>query len=132
MDCGTQKCCGSSKSASLPVKGYGKIDTNGLMNLISSGVPLTILDARGGKYDDGKRIGSARTLSYEATKEQVVQAIPTQHSLIVVYCSNLQCPASSHLAKRLSEFGYSNILKYGEGIQEWIDAGHPIREERCC
>jgi rhodanese-related sulfurtransferase len=120
MDCGTD--------CSVPSKGHGKIDTHALAIMISSGIPFIILDARGDKYDDGKRIASAQKLSYEATDQQAAKLIPSPHSLIVVYCSNAQCSASSHLAKRLSELGYSYILKYVEGIQEWIELGHPVRQ----
>lgn len=128
MDCGSQ-CSVSSKTGSISKKGHGKIDTHALANLIAAGVPLVILDARGGKYDDGKRIASAQTLSYDATEKQAAQVIPSLNSLIVVYCSNLECPASDYLAKRLLELGYSNILKYPEGIQEWIHSGHPVLQK---
>lgn len=130
MDCGTQQCSVSSTSTKPASKEHGQIDTNGLATLISSGVPLVILDARSSKWDDGKRIASAKALSYEATREQAAAVIPTKQSLVVVYCSNVQCSASSNLAKHLSELGYTNILKYEEGIQEWVNSGHPVREAR--
>ena len=116
MDCGTD-CCMPSNQAKVGLKGPGHIDTNGLAMLISSGVPLVILDARSSKWDDGKRISSAKTLTAEATPEQASKAIPSKQSLVVVYCSNTECGASSRLAQRLSELGYSNILKYEGGIQ---------------
>src|SRR5579871_4796677 len=101
MGCGSHCSGHHSKTTSLPTKGYGKIDTYALANLIASGVPLVILDARGGKYDDGKRIAHAKFLSYEATEKEAAQVIPSKNALVVVYCSNLQCPASSNLGKRL-------------------------------
>ncbi len=126
MDC--------NESCSIPTspvsKEYGHLDTNGLVVLISSEIPLTILDARVGKWDDGKRIGAAQHLSYEATAEEAAKMIPNKKALIVVYCSNLQCPASTGLAKRLTELGYPNILQYEAGIQEWIKSGHPVRETK--
>jgi rhodanese-related sulfurtransferase len=121
MDCDS-KC--SMASQNTQHVEYGHIDTKGLAMMISSGIPLIILDARSGQWDDGKRIGNAKALSYEATEEQAARVIPTKQSLIVVYCSNLQCPASGYLAKRLSELGYTNIVKYNEGIQEWINSGN--------
>lgn len=123
MDCGLQ--CSSTKE--LPVE-HGHVDTRGLVTLISSKVPLVILDARQGKWDDGKRIATAQTLPEGATKEQIEGLIPNKDSLIVVYCSNSQCPASNYLASQLSELGYSNILKYKEGIQEWMNSGNPVCE----
>ena len=127
MDCG--KSCSISEDVQS-VKEYGHIDTNGLAALIASGAPVVIIDARGGKWDDGKRIGKAKNLTYEATKEDAARAIPDKKALIVVYCSNPQCPASVLLANRLMDLGYSNILKYGEGIQGWIESGHPVKETR--
>jgi len=122
MECGSQ--CSSTKATLVE---HGHIDTRGLAILISSKVPLVILDARQGKWDDGKRIADAQTLPEGATKEQIEGLIPAKDSLIVVYCSNIQCPASNYLAGLLSELGYVNILKYKEGIQEWIHSGLPVR-----
>ncbi|MBS0652466.1 MAG: rhodanese-like domain-containing protein [Verrucomicrobia bacterium] len=123
MDCGLQ--CSSTKTVPLE---HGHVDTKGLVTLISSKVPLVILDARQGKWDDGKRIATAQTLPEGATKEQIETLIPSKNSLVVVYCSNSQCPASNYLANQLTELGYLNILKYKEGIQEWINSGHPVRQ----
>lgn len=125
MDC--SKNC-SIYENERPFTGYGHIDTKGLANLISSKVPIIILDARSKPWDDGKRIPSAKLLSSEATEKEAAKAIPKKNSLIVVYCSNPQCPASTYLAKRLIELGYSNILKYDEGIEGWINTGHPVNE----
>ncbi len=109
---------------------FGRVDTKGLATLIASEVPLVILDARSFKWDDGLRIASAQALFYTATAEQAAAAIPSLDSLVVVYCTNSHCPASMYLAARLSELGYSNILEYEEGIEEWIHSGYPVRETR--
>jgi rhodanese-related sulfurtransferase len=122
MECGSQ--CSSTKATLVE---YGHIDTRGLATLISSKVPLVILDARQGKWDDGKRIAHAQTLPDGATGEQIKSLVPVKDALIVVYCSNSQCPASNYLAGQLSELGYTNILKYKEGIQEWINLGLQVR-----
>ena len=108
----------------------GHIDTKGLAALIASEVPLVILDARSGHWDDGKRIAQAQALSYETTAEQARALIPSKDSLVVVYCTGVHCPASGWLAKRLAELGYSNVLKYEEGIEEWLRAGFSVRETR--
>lgn len=127
MDCGNQ-CEMSSINVQPVAQAQGHIDTNALAVLIASGVPLVILDARSAKWDDGKRIATAKTLTADATDEQAMQVIPSKQSLIVVYCSNVHCSASSHLAKRLSDLGYVHVLKYEAGIQEWVNSGNPVRE----
>ena len=135
--------CGHVKSSGMGCKGgvcmanyggaktiekQGHIDTVGLKHLIDSKVDVTILDARSGKYDDGRRIVGAKSLSYEATLKQAESVIPRRDSLIVTYCSNLKCPASAKLAKHLKELGYTNILEYSAGIEGWSNAGYEIEE----
>ena len=44
---------------------------------------------------------------------------------MVVYCSNLSCPNSEGVARTLTRLGYTNVRKYAEGIQDWVEAGLP-------
>lgn len=107
----------------------GKIDTTALKNLLDSKTKMILLDARTGKWDDGKRIPGAQSLTSEDPAEKFHSLIPNKNSLIVVYCSNLQCGASERLAHRLTELGYTFILKYPEGIEEWISKKNPITKK---
>jgi len=52
--------------------------------------------------------------------------LPGKDALIVTYCSNLKCPASSRLARRLRELGYTSVLEYPYGIEGWTKAGHEV------
>jgi rhodanese-related sulfurtransferase len=45
---------------------------------------------------------------------------------IVVYCSDDACFMSRAVADFLERSGYSNVLHYAGGLQDWIDAGYPI------
>ena len=103
-----------------------KINTIGLKSLLNSGVPLTLLDARSGKYDDGKRIPGAKSLNSKSTPSEILKVLPDRKALIVTYCSNLKCPASNKLYKHLKKLGYSNLIEYPQGIQGWTEAGNPI------
>ena len=103
------------------------VNTLGLKTLIGSGVPLTVVDARSGKYDDGKRIPGALSLNSESKPEEVAKVLPNKEALIVTYCANLQCPASAALSKHLKSLGYTNLIEYPEGIQGWIEAGNPVK-----
>jgi rhodanese-related sulfurtransferase len=103
------------------------INTSGLKTLLDSGVPVLLLDARSKKYDDGTRIPGAKTLTDKSSIEDIKKVIDNKEKLIVTYCSNLQCPASYNLYKHLKSLGYSNVMKYPEGIQGWKEAGLPIR-----
>ena len=125
-DCPTGKCgIGPGKVKMEDVK-EAEISTESLQVLVRSGAPLILLDARTGKFDDGNRIPGAKSLSPQADKAMIEKLLPSKDSLIVTYCSNLQCPASSHLAERLHNLGYKNILEYRPGIAGWIESGNKV------
>jgi rhodanese-related sulfurtransferase len=130
--CGTSKCpktaCGPDcKKPCGAAKGQvAEINTSGLKALMDAKAKLTILDARSGKYDDGRRIPGAKSLAPNASAEEAKTAIRSQKALVVTYCSNLKCPASARLAANLRKLGYTNVIEYRHGIQGWAAAGHPI------
>lgn len=103
------------------------INTAGLKTLIDSGVPLTVLDARSGKWDDGKRLPGALSLNSESKLEEITKVLPKKDALIVTYCSNLKCPASHKLFEHLKSNGYTNLIEYPEGIEGWLEAGNPVK-----
>ncbi len=102
------------------------INTLGLKTLVNSGVPLIILDARSGKYDDGRRLPGALSLNSESKPEDISKVIPTKEALVVTYCANLKCPASHALYSHLKTLGYTNLIEYPEGIEGWVEAGNPV------
>ncbi len=106
------------------------VETAALAVLVKSGVPLVLLDARTGKFDDGRRIPGAKQLSPKATAEDAAALIKAKDSLVVTYCANTKCPASGHLAERLKELGYTNVLEYPQGIEGWTKAGLSVEKAK--
>jgi len=105
--------CGFGKKGKESAKTHeAKINTAGLAVLIAAKTPLTMLDARSGKYDDGKRIPGAKSLSAASTDDEVKAMLPDKSALIVTYCQNLECPASPQLAEKLKKMGYKNVVEY--------------------
>lgn len=123
----TQGCSTSVKNASdCAVCSTNVVTTAQLDELINSKEGVYLFDARSSKYDDGKRIPTGVSLSYNASAAEVAKAIPYKNSLVITYCSNLQCPASAKLAKHLHDLGYTNVKEYPEGIQGWVKAGKHV------
>ena len=124
---------GSEEAAkTCPVTGMSEQDpvitTAGLLALVQARVPMTIVDARAPKWDDGRRIGGAIHLAPDADEKAIARALRDRSRLIVTYCAGLKCPASAMLAKRLRTMGYRNLIEYPWGIEGWTGAGHPVRE----
>lgn len=107
----------------------GMINTEGLAALQRAHVPMSVLDARTGKFDDGQRIPGARALAPTASEAEIALVLPEKGALVVTYCANLKCPASHMLGETLRKAGYTNVLEYHEGIEGWMAAGHAVEKE---
>ena len=110
-----------------PAEGYKHIDIETVQAAVTEGKTV-ILDARGGKWDDGKRIPGAKQLAPAEAAAKAATLIPAKDSRVIVYCTNLHCPASKYLAAELIKLGYTNIEKYPDGIEGWEKAGKPVEQ----
>ena len=105
-----------------------EINTSALKILIDSGTPITLLDARTGKFDDGRRIPGALSLAPDAKDEEIQSMLKSKDALIVTYCANLKCPLSRTLAGKLRALGYKHVLEYPYGIEGWAAEGNPVTQ----
>ncbi len=48
---------------------------------------------------------------------------------IIVYCSDVKCPASRYAYKLLTEANYTNVTRYAGGIADWEEHGLPLEGE---
>jgi rhodanese-related sulfurtransferase len=133
-ECTVKDAAGKSAcapGAKLEASAVEKVDeatlsTDALAALIRSGTKLTILDARSGKYDDGRRIPGAKSLASSADNDTIFATAGDKSGLVVTYCSNLKCPASKRLATKLRKLGYTNVVEYPNGIDGWAQAGKTV------
>lgn len=102
---------------------YHSITTEELRDLIYSGQDFTLVDARTKEYDDGTRLPNAIHVPHNLSQVEIQAALPEKDETIVVYCTSKKCPASRKLADKLVGWGYTEIWKYDDGLEGWIDAG---------
>lgn len=131
-DCATGVCAAKEvKVAAAPAEAkdkVAKIGVDELATMIRAKTPMVILDARSGKWDDGRRIPGARSLHAGSAKEEIEAMLPDKAALVITYCSNTKCQASPKLAARLMEMGYKNIMELPEGIDGWQAAGKEVQK----
>jgi len=118
--------CKSAAVPEAPTAAVATINPAGLAALLKAGTAVVVLDARSGKYDDGRRVPGAKSLTDKATPEEAAKLIPAKDTLVVTYCANLKCPASSRLARHLHDLGYSNVVEMPEGIDGWTAEGRTV------
>ncbi|WP_432947765.1 rhodanese-like domain-containing protein [Kribbella sp. CA-253562] len=86
---------------------------------------VKVVDALGGMYYETQHLPGAIPLVEADVVTHAADLLPDQNAAIVTYCSNEACPNSQNVADRLVSLGYTNVRKYREGIQDWVEAGLP-------
>jgi rhodanese-related sulfurtransferase len=86
---------------------------------------VTVVDALPATYFEQQHLPGAVNLYVEEAAERAVEVLPDRDAAIVTYCSNVSCPNSEGVARTLTKLGYTNVRKYREGIQDWVESGLP-------
>ena len=60
--------------------------------------------------------------------ERIQEAVPDKDRMVVVYCHNSECQASSKAARRMDELGYQQVFDYEAGKVDWREAGLPTEK----
>ncbi|MEV5745241.1 rhodanese-like domain-containing protein [Microbispora rosea] len=87
---------------------------------------VTVVDALGGDYYAQQHLPGAIPLTEDQVAERAAELLPDKNAAIVTYCSNPSCLNSQAVATRLTALGYTDVRKYREGIQDWVEAGLPV------
>ena len=86
---------------------------------------LVLVDALPESYYAQQHLPGALNLVAEDIEDRAAALLPDKGAAIVTYCSNIACPNSGQVAAQLQRLGYTNIRKYAEDIQRWVEAGLP-------
>lgn len=118
--------CEVKKDTKAAAKGEATVSTAGLKAILDAKTAVTLLDARSGKFDDGRRIPGAKSLNAGSSAEEVARIVPEKNGLVITYCAGLSCGASHKLAEYLRKAGYLNVVEYPEGIAGWVEGGNAV------
>jgi rhodanese-related sulfurtransferase len=102
------------------------ISTEELKSMLESNARITLVDARSGKWDDGKRIAQAKNVTHEMADDQIKQTLGDKDQYIVTYCGSEKCPLSHKMANRLKSLGYQNVLVFPQGLEGWTSSGYLV------
>jgi rhodanese-related sulfurtransferase len=127
-ECAVNMEAAAAKLQQAQAAGSGAVTTAALKELVKSGAPVVILDARTGKYDDGKRIPGAQLAGPDPSEAEIAKLVPAKNATVVTYCGSKQCPLSGKLATKLRGLGYANVIEYHEGIAGWVAAGNDVSQ----
>lgn len=87
---------------------------------------VTVVETLGPVYYESGHLPGAINIPHTQVRELVGSLLPDKDASIVTYCSNTACRNSEITASELIALGYSNVRKYAEGKQDWMEAGLPV------
>lgn len=82
------------------------------------------------EYYTGELIPGSRHVPLSRVGQEARRlGIPTDAE-IVVYCNSPKCPKNSaQAAEKLEAFGYTNVLVFKGGLEEWKAASLPVERD---
>jgi rhodanese-related sulfurtransferase len=73
-------------------------------------------------YEDEHICGSINIPFMEI--EERAPGLLKKDETIIVYCLGPKCTASETIAEKLVQMGYTDVIRYKGGMEEWKKAGH--------
>ena len=84
---------------------------------------LVLLEALPEKYFYDWHLPGARHFPHDQARALAPTVAPDMAAEIVVYCASATCQNSHIAARVLGSLGYSNVVVYAGGKQDWSEAG---------
>lgn len=99
------------------------VTANDLADHLGAGHVAETWNALVDGYFTGEMIpGSIRVPVDQVGREIERRAIPRDR-VIAVYCSGPTCPNSRQAAEKLARFGFTHVLLFEGGVEEWKASG---------
>jgi len=100
------------------------IDRQAVADLIDTGSAVVVEALPAPHYEDAHLPGALH-LPHDSEDATIAEVLPGRTATVVVYCSNLACPNSTILSRRLAQLGYTDVREYEAGKEDWSTAGLP-------
>ena len=97
-----------------------------LQEQLASSRPPVLAEALPEKYYAAQHLPGALHLPHGQVDALAASLLPDKTAPVVVYCASRQCQNSHVAAHRLSALGYTEVMVYSGGKQDWEEAGLPF------
>jgi len=98
-----------------------------LKDMMDRKVDFVLVDARRHEGFDKEHLPGAIWVPSNRFGEQVL-ADYDKGRTFVTYCSSFTCESSTIAAKKLEKFGFTNVLEFKGGLEDWKNAGYPTEK----
>jgi rhodanese-related sulfurtransferase len=95
-----------------------QISFDDLKRMMDEHADFVLIDARSHDAFDKEHIPGALSIPSDHLGPHLVEDYD-EDTTFVTYCTDMKCEASTVAAKKLSRYGYKNVLEYKAGIMDW-------------
>lgn len=116
-----------------------KIYTKHVKEIKGSKEEATIINVLSKEDFQHERIPGSINIPLEDEKDfvqRVESVVPSKKHKVIVHCTNNECSASTYAARLLDEAGFTSVMDYKGGIEEWkemnetVETGKPKKDFR--
>jgi rhodanese-related sulfurtransferase len=101
------------------------IDTETLKARLDAAEPIQLVETLQPKEYTKSHIAGAINIPFTNVTSEAKRRF-SPDDVIVVYCHNPTCKASTRAAEKLEKLGYRNVYEYEGGKDAWEAAGYPM------
>lgn len=101
-----------------------RIEGDDLKKMMDEKAEFVLIDARGHEAYDKEHIRGALSIPSDHLGRDIAKDYGKK-TRFVTYCTDMDCTASTIAATKLEKYGYTNVLEYKAGIEDWKAKGYP-------
>ncbi|MCC5832084.1 MAG: rhodanese-like domain-containing protein [Chlamydiales bacterium] len=89
---------------------------------------ITLINVLSSSSFEGGHIPHSVNVPVESPNfvKQVESQVVDHNAPVIVYCSGPECPASKNAAAKLEDAGFTNVMHFHGGMDEWKNAEQEI------
>ena len=99
-----------------------------LEQVVAADTDVQFWNALSPAYFTGEMIPGSRHVPVESVVREATQLALPKHATIAVYCSGPSCPNSRTAAEKLASLGYTGVLLFEGGLEEWKASGRATEQ----
>ena len=100
-----------------------QISRDVLKKMMENEEEFLLIDARTHEGYDEEHLPGAIRIPADRMGREAVRQYKRDHT-VVTYCSGWTCGSSTIAAQKLEKFGFTHVLDFKGGLEEWKKAGY--------
>jgi rhodanese-related sulfurtransferase len=103
----------------------GTIAREELKARMEAGEEITLIDVLSPASYREHHLPGAISIPFDKLDAEHVADLPKERETIV-YCASFACTASPTAARMLEAMGFTRVVDYEGGLEDWTEAGFPV------